>query len=67
MTHHTLRTFLRALGQRPFWLAGWNILVRFRGPLRCWTGGYQYQDGIRIQCNESTLAPTPLSVTDMRK
>lgn len=33
MTHHTVGSFLRALGQRPFWVAGMNVFVRFRNPV----------------------------------
>jgi FkbM family methyltransferase len=33
VTHHTIGSFFRALGQRPFWVAGLNIFLRFRRPL----------------------------------
>jgi FkbM family methyltransferase len=32
MTHHTVGSFILALRRRPFWVAGVNILTRFRSP-----------------------------------
>jgi len=32
-THHTLASFVRALGRRPYWMAGWKILADFERPL----------------------------------
>lgn len=32
LTHHTFSSFLRALGHRPFWVAGENIFRRFHTP-----------------------------------
>jgi FkbM family methyltransferase len=62
MTHHTFRSFLRALGQRPFWVAGLNIFLQFRRPLDVFTrylfgrGSYPARFTVRTPIGEQVVA-----------
>jgi hypothetical protein len=61
MTRHTFRSFLRALGQRPFWVAGLNIFLQFRRPLEVFTrylfgrGSYPARFTVRTPMGEQAV------------
>ena len=69
MTHHTFRSFLRALGQRPFWVAGWNILLRFRRPFDVLTryvfGRGKYPERFRVRTPIGEQEVTAYSYHDL--
>ena len=69
MTHHTFLSFLRALAQRPFWVAGWNILLRFRRPLDVLTryvfGRGEYPERFRVRTPIGEQEVTAYSYHDL--